>query len=163
MTFAMDIYGKMSKESRDFLSSLTTKIKARADPASQSTITVAATISGISKALAFGNGTCLLYSHQLRLLGVNLGAEPVRITAPPPPPPEPLDPTEVAADESEFFAPPGLEGPPEIPAFTANPSCQAFSSQAPLAQLAVLAPQAQYTAPNPSPPRVPVQWVTELR
>ena len=85
MTFALDIYGRMSKQSKDFLSALTTKIKLRcADSASQDAITVAATSTTLSKALAFGNGTCLLYSQQLPLIGVNFGATPSPIVAPKP-------------------------------------------------------------------------------
>ena len=78
MTFALDIYGCMSKQSRDFLSSLTTAIKARcADSVEQAAMTMtAATITHVSKALAFGNGICLLNSHRLKHFGVNLGAAP---------------------------------------------------------------------------------------
>eukprot|EP00743_Colponemidia_sp_Colp-15_P013077 GILK01015063.1.p1 GENE.GILK01015063.1~~GILK01015063.1.p1 ORF type:complete len:345 (+),score=31.96 GILK01015063.1:46-1035(+) len=83
MTFALDIYGKTSKETINFLNGLKTQIKVRCvDMPSQDAITYAATITHLSKALAFGNGTCLLYSQQLPQIGINLGAAPVTITAP---------------------------------------------------------------------------------
>ena len=76
----------------------------------QEAITTTATITPISRALAFGNGTCLLFSHQLRLLGVNLGASAAPATAPAITTlaVEPLDPASIAASQQDYFAPPGL-------------------------------------------------------
>ena len=85
LTFAMDVFGKLSKDSLSFLQSLTTSMKARcADKVERELITVAATFSGISKALAYGNGSCLLYSNQLlTMYGISLKGEPPCIRAPP--------------------------------------------------------------------------------
>jgi len=149
MTFSCDIYGHMSRESGNFLNSLTGMVKARADPESQSVFTHAATINKFSKALAFGNGNCLLFSHQLRMFGVHLGATPTPIAAPPVP--QPYDLTSVVESPAEFFAPPGLEksgdtddDEGEDDDATAPSSSAAVSSQAPLARPPpALAPQAQ--------------------
>jgi len=79
ITFSLNIHGCMSSESQALMRTLTTAIKARcADSVEQAAVTMkAATITTLSKALAFGNGTCLLNSHRLKHFGVNLGAPQV--------------------------------------------------------------------------------------
>eukprot|EP00742_Colponemidia_sp_Colp-10_P018029 GILJ01020788.1.p1 GENE.GILJ01020788.1~~GILJ01020788.1.p1 ORF type:complete len:217 (+),score=22.95 GILJ01020788.1:129-779(+) len=88
----------------------------------------------ISQALAFGNGTCLLYSQQLRQLGVNLGAKPIPLSAAPYVIENP-DPTEVCA-VGDFYAPPvDTEPPAEEPtdpdAIPAEDSDNATTAHAP--------------------------------
>jgi hypothetical protein len=142
MTFSMDIYGHMACESKNFLSDLIKKVHTRcADQAQTAASTASTTKLTLSKALAFGNGLCLLQSHQLHLLGVNLRSAPVAVTVPVPLVEEP-------EPENEFFCPPGLEDEEapieddEVADATAEPSVPVIvSSQASLAR--AHAPHAQ--------------------
>ena len=124
LTFVIDIYGKSPKPTKDFLSEVTAKIKTcAAESASTEHITVTIATTALSKALAFGNGTCLLNSQQLRLFGVNFGALPAPIFAPgnqPPAAPPAADPPSASAsqpapsaeldpdDDEDYYLPPGV-------------------------------------------------------
>ena len=85
MTFAIDIYGKMTEESFKFLQELNGEMKPRfTNPADQHMLTFAATIAPISRALMFGNGMCLSLCDGLHNLGIRFGNPPVAVVAPQP-------------------------------------------------------------------------------
>ena len=84
VTFSLTVFGSMSDASRKLISALVTSLKARcSDNAERAAITVSATLNFISKALAYGNGACLLFSNQLlTMYGVSLKGTPKEIRAP---------------------------------------------------------------------------------
>ena len=111
LTFTIDIHGKMSQTAKTFLSEVTAKIKTCApETACGASLTYTALTTTLSKALAFGNGMCLLRSQQMHLFGVRLGDAPARIYAPG----MPLAPTTDAPSASEQPTPsPELDAPDE--------------------------------------------------
>ena len=69
-TFACDVFGSMWKPSLDLLNSLAAQIKLRhPDPEDRSAFTSAALFLKLSRAIAFGNGLCLVMSGRLSRLG----------------------------------------------------------------------------------------------
>ena len=70
MTFGLDVFGKMDKESSDFLKTVVTACKSRhCDSLDSTDVSASASLTILSKALAFGNGYCLMFSGQLRRFG----------------------------------------------------------------------------------------------
>ena len=78
-TFAIEAHGTMTEETLSFLQQLNSDIQARTTDAADRT-TFKTTITPISRALAFGNGLCLLWSGCLNRAGVVFGNRPKRIT-----------------------------------------------------------------------------------
>lgn len=74
LVVAVDVFGRMDKATEGFLQHLTGMLRNRCvDEEEKSEATYAATISRISRAIAFGNGACLLLSHRMMRLGLQLG------------------------------------------------------------------------------------------
>ena len=114
----------MSQDPLTFLQTLVTDIKARcADAVLQDAITYVNTTAPISKALAFGNGACLLLGRRLNLVGVHLGKLPPPIKAPR------VAAAEAALERDRDNASPERPSPPrqddvdvDVDAAAANPS-----------------------------------------
>jgi hypothetical protein len=71
LTFACDVFGTLSKDSLNLLRSTASAIKLRApDATDRDSLSEAAIFTGVSKAIAFGNGTCLFRSGQMRRFGM---------------------------------------------------------------------------------------------
>ena len=85
MTFAVDTYGRMSKETRDFVNKIAASIKLLHSSPSTPITNNSATISALSQALMLGNGMCLYRRKFLKKIGVDLDAPPLEISAPPVP------------------------------------------------------------------------------
>lgn len=82
-TFALETHGTMTADTQKFLQELSREIKPRfPDPADQHLLGYSATITPVSRALAYGNGLCLLASDQLSRLGVRFDRAAVPIVAP---------------------------------------------------------------------------------
>ena len=77
-TLACDVFGTFSKETRAFLNQLASDIKLRhPDVQARDSLTAAAAVfRPISRAIAYGNGLCLIRSGHLRRLGFNPSAVP---------------------------------------------------------------------------------------
>ena len=75
LPFALDVFGSLPQSCRSFLTTLVSRMQFSCEDADEkATIAPNATIiPALSRALAFGNGTCLLMSNKLREIGVPIG------------------------------------------------------------------------------------------
>ena len=75
LPFALDVFGSLPQSCRSFLTTLVSRMQFSCEDADEkATIALNATIiPALSRALAFGNGTCLLMSNKLREIGVPIG------------------------------------------------------------------------------------------
>ena len=83
MTFGMDVYGSKSLQTMNFIAKLATAAKTRAPPGTDpSSLTSDATTLLIHRALALGNGQCLVNSRFLEKMRVNFSLSSPPIVAP---------------------------------------------------------------------------------